>query len=78
MLNLFAIAIIGGLVSIKSDLTSIKEELPLYKYRLELLEAAKKESEKKDSEHDRELARLNIILPDRISLKKDKQESHYD
>ena len=71
ILNFVAIAILGGLISIKNDLTSIKEELPLYRYRIEQLETFRKESEKRQDDSEKELARINAaLLPTKIELKK--------
>lgn len=67
LLNLFAVAIIGGLYSIKSDLSEIKEEFPLTKYRIEQLEKKQEGFNGKSKTVKIEKPR-EFILPDELVI----------
>jgi F0F1-type ATP synthase epsilon subunit len=71
LLNIIGIAIIGGLVSIKNDLSDIKTELAVNKYKIDELEKYKAKSENKDSEQDKEIATIKaFVLPDPIKIRR--------
>ncbi len=73
--NVIGLALIGGLISIKSDLSQIKEQLPLINYRLEQLEQASKSSGRQ-SNNSTALFKGVYILPDRIKL--EERQKRYD
>lgn len=76
LLNLLALGIIAGLVSIKNDLSEIKSELPLFKYRLEQLENKGKDNEKKNSDQDKEMELIkNMLVPERTTIKTEKKHN---